>query len=95
MSFFAQLSAVAFLVDFFLGVACGIIGSAIHGSRCEDRGYTLLGAAPDPVSAGARVLYGVYTGADAYMMGLFPAGGAGEGNRGIDNSAAQGQESDQ
>jgi hypothetical protein len=95
MSFFEQVSAVALLVDFFLGVTCGIVGGAAHGSRREDRGYTVLGAAPDPVSAGARVLHGVYTSADDYMMGLLPGGEAGGDNRGIDSSGAQGQELDQ
>jgi hypothetical protein len=95
MSFFEQVSAVAFLVDFFLGVTCGVVGGAAHGSRREDRGYTLLGAAPDPVSAGARVLHGVYTSADDYMAGLLPGGEAGGDNHGIDSSKAQGQELDQ
>ncbi len=95
MNFIEQLTAIALLIDFLLGVTCGIVGSAVHGSRREDRGYTLLGAAPDPVSAGARVLHGVYTSADEYMMGLLPGGLASGGNQGIDNSAAQGQESDQ
>jgi len=96
MNFVEQLSAVALLVDFFLGVTFGFIGSAAHGSRREDRNYTLLGAAPDPISAGARVIHGVSTQADEYMMGLLPGGGeAGGDNRGIDDSAAQGQELDQ
>ena len=56
----------------------------------------MLGAAPDPVSAGARVLHGVYTSADEYMMGLLPGGGETDGeNRGIDDSGVQGQEPDQ
>jgi hypothetical protein len=77
-------------------VICGVIGSEAHGSRREDRGYTLLGAAPDPVSAGARVLHGVYTSADEYMMSLLPGGGEASGdNRGIDDSRSQEQELDQ
>jgi hypothetical protein len=96
MNFIEQLTAVALLIDFLFGVTCGFIGSAARGSRREDRDYTLLGAAPDPISAGARVIHGVYTRADEYMMGLLPGGGeAGGDNPGIDDSGAQGQELDQ
>jgi hypothetical protein len=97
MNFIDQLTAIALLIDFLFGVTCGMVGSAAHGSRREERGYTLLGAAPDPVSAGARVIHGVYTNADEYMMGLLPGGEVAGGNRGIDDSgaSAQGQELDQ
>jgi hypothetical protein len=96
MNFVEQLTAISLLIDFLFGVTCGVIGSAAHGSRREDRGYTLLGAAPDPVSAGARVLHAVYTSADEYMMGLLPGGGkAGGDERGSDDSRAQEQELDQ
>lgn len=95
MNFIEQLTAISLLIDFLFGVVCGVVGSAAHGSRREDRGYTLLGAAPDPVSAGARVIHGVYTSADEYMMGLLPGGEAGGDNRGIDNSGAHEQELDQ
>jgi hypothetical protein len=99
MNFIEQLTAIALLTDFLFGVTCGVIGSAAHGSRREERGYTLLGAAPDPVSAGARVIHGVYTSADEYMLSLLPGGETAGGNRGIDNSGAQvqgqGQEPDQ
>jgi len=97
MNFIEQLTAIALLIDFLFGVTCGMVASAAHGSRREDRGYTLLGAAPDPVSAGARVIHGVYANADEYMMGLLPGGGeVAGGNRGIDDSgaSAQGQELD-
>jgi hypothetical protein len=95
MNFVEQVSAVLLLVDFFLGVTCGVIGGAVHGSRREDRESTMLRAAPDPISAGARVIYGVYTSADEYMIGLLPGGEAGGDNHGIDDSGAQGQELDQ
>jgi hypothetical protein len=96
MNFIDQLTAIALLIDFLFGVTCGMVGSAAHGSRREERGYTLLGAAPDPVSAGARVIHGVYTNADEYMMGLLPGGEVAGGNLGIDDSgaSAQGQELD-
>jgi hypothetical protein len=51
MNFVEQLSAVALLIDFFLGVTFGIVGSAAHGSRREDRDYTMFRAAPVPISA--------------------------------------------
>jgi hypothetical protein len=93
MNFIEQLTAVTLLIDFFFGVTCGVIGSAVHGSKHEDRGGTLLGAAPDPVSAGARVLHGVYTSADEYMLGLLPGGGEADGrHRGIGDLGVQGQE---
>ena len=96
MNFVEQFTAITLLIDFLFGVTCGVIGSATHGSRREDRGYTLLGAAPDPVSAGARVLHGVYTSADEYMMGLLPGGGkAGGDEHESDDSRAQEQELDQ
>jgi hypothetical protein len=96
INFIEQLTAVTLLIDFFFGVTCGVIGSAVHGSRREDRGYTLLGAAPDPVSAGARVLHGIYTSADEYMLGLLPGGGEADGyNCGIGDFGVLGQELDQ
>jgi hypothetical protein len=70
MNFIEQLTAVTLLVDFFLGVTLGIVGGAVHGSLREDRGKTLLRQAPDPVSDGARVMYGVYTRDDGYMARL-------------------------
>jgi hypothetical protein len=95
MSFFEQVTAVALLVDFFLGVTCGVVGGAAHGSRREDRGYTMLGAAPDPVSAGARILHGVYTSADENAMRFLPGGEVGGDNYWTGSSGAQGQELDQ
>jgi hypothetical protein len=96
MNFVEQLTAIALLIDFLFGVTCGVIGSAVHGSRREDCGWTLLGPAPDPVSAGARELHGVYTSADEYMMGLLPASDEADGdNRGIGDVGAPGKELDQ
>jgi hypothetical protein len=70
MNFVEQLTAVTLLVDFFLGVTFGIVGGAVHGSRREDREKTLLREAPDPVSEGARAMYGFYTRDDGYMARL-------------------------
>ena len=70
MNFVEQLTAMALMVDFFLGVAFGVVGGAVHGSLREDRDKTFLGGAPDLVSEGARVLLGVFTRDDGYMARL-------------------------
>jgi hypothetical protein len=75
MNFIEQLTAVSLLVDFFLGVTFGVVGSAVHGSLREDKGRTLLRQAPDAVSNGARVIFGVYTRDDGYMGRLLAGGG--------------------
>jgi hypothetical protein len=96
MNFVEQLSAMALLIDFLFGVIFGVVGSASLASRREDHEFTLLKAAPGPVCAGVRVIHGVYTSADEYMIGLLHGGGrAAGGNRGIDDSGSQGQELDQ
>lgn len=74
MNFFEQLTAVVLFVDFFLGVTIGLIGGAVHGSLREDREKTLLRQAPDSISEGARVLYGVYARDDGYMARLLAGG---------------------
>jgi hypothetical protein len=95
MNFVEQLSAIALLVDFLLGVTFGIVGGASLGSRREDREYSLLRSAHDAVSDGARVIYGVYTCDDGYMASLLPGGTAVPGEADENNeSGAQGQESD-
>lgn len=94
-NFVGQLTAISLLIVFLFGVMCGVIGSAAHGSRFEDRGYTLLGASPNPVSAGGRVIHGVYTSADEYVLDLLPDSAANGANRGIDDSGSQEQELDQ
>jgi hypothetical protein len=67
MNFIQQLSAIALLVDFLFGITCGVIGGAIHGSR---RGVLLVPASDDILSAGARVIFGVWT--RGYTQGLLP-----------------------
>jgi hypothetical protein len=94
MNFVEQLSAIALLVDFLLGVTFGIVGGASHGSRREDREYSLLRSAPDAVSDGARVIHGLYIRDDGYMRGLLPgAEAAGDASQ-DDDSATHGQEQD-
>jgi hypothetical protein len=73
-NFVEQLTAVTLLVDFFLGVTFGVVGGAVRGSLREDKRKTLLRRAPDPVSEGARVIFGVYTRDDGYMAGLLSGG---------------------
>jgi hypothetical protein len=94
MSFVEQLSAVTLLVDFLFGVTFGVIGSAAHGSRREDRQHTLLGTAPGPLSAGARVVHGLYTRSDEYMRSLLARDGeaASAGERGNQRTDTEQQE---
>jgi hypothetical protein len=70
MNLVEQLTAIAILIDFLFGVTFGIVGGAILGSRREDYERTMLGGAPDPISAGARVVYGVFTRDDGYLRSL-------------------------
>jgi hypothetical protein len=94
MNFVAALSAIAILIDFLLGVTFGFVGGAILGSRREDYNYSLLQVAPDPLSAGARVIHGVFTRDDGYLQGLLPGGAKAAGNQdqdGDDESGSQEQ----
>jgi hypothetical protein len=58
MSITEQLAALSLLIDFLFGITFGVIVGAVHGSRC---GALLVPAADDLRSAGARVIYGVWT----------------------------------
>ena len=61
MSFTEQISAawaIVLLIDFLFGITLGVVGGAVHGSR---RGALLVPAADDLRSAGARVIYGIWT----------------------------------
>jgi hypothetical protein len=96
MNFVEALTAIAILIDFLFGVTFGFVGGAILGSRREDYHYTLLQAAPDPLSAGARVIHGVFTRDDGYLQRLPPGGAKAVGNQdGDDESGSQGQGLDQ
>jgi len=93
MNFIEQLSAIALLVDFLFGVACGVIGGASHGSR---RGALLSPASDDLLSGGARVIYGVYTrDDDGYLQSLLPRNDkASDDPSENDGSQSHGQEVD-
>lgn len=93
MNFIEQLSAIALLVDFLFGVACGVTGGASHGSR---RGALLAPASDDILSAGARAIYGVYTrDDDGYLRSLLQRNDqAPDDPSGDDGSESQGQELD-
>jgi len=88
-----QLTALSLLIDFLFGITFGVVGSAVYGSR---RGALLAPASDDPLSAGARVIYGVYTrDDDGYLRGLLPSNDQASGDRrGDDRSESHGQEAD-
>jgi hypothetical protein len=96
MSFTEQISAVwaiVLLIDFLFGITCGVVGGAVHGSR---RGVLLAPASDDLLSAGARVIYGVYTrDDDGYLHSLLPGNGRAPANpHGDDGPESHGQEVD-
>ena len=87
MNLVEQLTAIAILIDFLVGVTFGVVGGAILGSRREDHEMTLLGDAPDPLSAGARVIHGVFTLDDGYLRSLLPGSREATRNDGIDDGS--------
>jgi hypothetical protein len=90
MNVIEQLTAQGLLIDFLFGITIGAVGSAVYGSR---RGALLAPAADDPLSAGARVIYGVYT--RGYPQGLLLGDDKAPGDpRGDDGSESHGQELD-
>jgi hypothetical protein len=93
MNFVEQLTAISVLIDFLFGMAFGVVGGAILGSRRGDRERTLLRpGSEDPVSAGARIIHGVYTRDDGYLQSLLSGGGKAATDPGGDDSCgAQGQ----
>jgi len=95
MNFVEQLTAITILIDFLFGVTFGIVGGAVLGSRREDYEKTLLGAAPDAFSAGARVMYGVFTRDAGYPPSLLPGSGEPAMNDTADDGpGSQGPEQD-
>lgn len=94
VNFADQARAIAILVDYFFGLAFGVIGGAIFGSVRESRRMSLLQQAPDPVSAGARVLFGLFMRDDGgYLRGLLRAKDEASGHpREDDGPESHGQE---
>jgi hypothetical protein len=88
-----QLTALSLLIVFLFGITFGVLGSAVYGSR---RRVLLTPASDDPLSAGARVLYGVYTrDNDGYLQGLLTGSNQASGDpRGDDGAESHGQELD-
>jgi hypothetical protein len=97
MSFTEQLSAawaIVLLIDFLFGLTFGVVGGAVRGSR---RGALFVPASDDLLSAGARVIYGVFTrDDDGYLQGLLQGNHRAPGDaRGGDGSKSHGQEVNQ
>ena len=91
MEIVEQFTALSLLVVFLFGITFGVIGGAVHGSR---RGALLVPAADDLLSAGARVIYGVYTrDDDGYLQSLLGGNGQASGDpREDDGTESHGQE---
>ena len=91
MSFTEQLTALSLLIDFFFGITFGVVAGAVHGSR---RGALPVPALDDIVSAGARVIYGVYIrDDDGYLQSLIPGNRQAAGDPRVDDGAeSHGQE---
>jgi hypothetical protein len=87
------VGALAILIVFLFGITFGMVGGAIHGSR---RGALLAPASDDLLSAGARVIFGLYTrDDDGYLQSLLAVNGRASGDApGEDGSAPHGQEAD-
>jgi hypothetical protein len=85
-----QLTALLLMIDFLFGITLGMFGAAVHGSR---RGILLVPASDDFLSAGARVIYKVWT--RGYQQGLLAGGDqASVDASGDDGSESWGQEVD-
>lgn len=93
MNFVQQLSAIFLLIDFLFGATFGVVGGAVIGSR---RGALLWPASDGLLSAGARVIYGVYIrDDDGSLRRLLQGGGQASGKPpGDDGSGSHGQEPD-
>jgi hypothetical protein len=97
MNFTAQtataVSAIILLVDYLLGVACGVFGGLVFGSVRENYKMSLLEQAPDPISAGARALLRPFVRDDDGYLRSLPPGRRKAINspRGDDSAGPQGQ----
>jgi hypothetical protein len=86
-------AALAILIIFLFGITLGVVGGAAHGAR---RGALLAPASDGLLSAGARVIYGVFTrDDDGYLQGLLAGNGqASGGPHGNDDPEPHGREAD-
>jgi hypothetical protein len=86
-----QLTSLALLIIFLFGIACGVVGGAVLGSR---RGTLLVPAADGLLGAGARVIYGTYIRDDGGYPRSLPQGNgqALDDPSGDDSPGSQGQE---
>jgi hypothetical protein len=93
MEIVEPLTALSLLIIFLFGITFGVIGGTILGSR---RGALLMPASDGLLSAGARVIYRVYTrGDNGYLRGLPPDNDqATDNKRGNDGSESHGLELD-
>lgn len=90
MEIVEQFTAVSLLIVFLFGITVGVVGGAVHGSR---RGALLVPASDDLLSAGARVIYGVYTrDDDGYLQGLLTGGRGSLAQRAYEGAESYGQE---
>lgn len=88
-----QFTALALLIVFLFGITLGVVSGAVYGSR---RGALLVPASDDLLSAGARVIYGVFTrDDDGYLKGLLTGNKrVSGGSSGGDGSGSTGEEVD-
>jgi hypothetical protein len=93
INFADQALAIAILIVYLFGLSIGILASAVFGSVRENRGMTLLLEAPDPVSAGVREFFNLFTRDDDGYLRSLPPGGrkAARDPRRDDSSGSQGQ----
>ena len=88
----AGVSAIILLVDYLFGVALGMYGCVVFGSVRENHGMSLLERAPDPLSAGTRVILGLFIRDDGYLRSLPPGRHPATGDSpGDDSSGSVGQ----
>ena len=90
----AGVSAIILLVDYLLGVSCGLFGCMAFGSVVENHRMSLLEQAPGPISAGVRALLCPFIRDDGGYLGSLPPWrqAARRTRRGNDSSGSTGRE---
>jgi hypothetical protein len=69
-----QLSAISLLIVYLAGLSVGLLGCTVYASVLENADMSLLGTAQDPITAGVRVLLGLFIRDDGYLRSLPPEG---------------------